>query len=261
MRIQAIASLALVGVAGAALAQDASDDWEVIRQPDRDSVFAFIPTTTGLTIGFRCIDGVYGGLVAGLPEASRGSRIRTLRIAVGEEEAHDWTWSVTTDRTVALADYPASLARALRDGGAVSIVIPGGAGEGRNLRHELELPASSAAIDETLAACDRPTEDPRDALLPDIAEDGLPAGVNWARAPRPSYPRTNYSEGFAVVTCVVQPDGAITQCQIESEHPNDGGFGRNALRATDDARITSPGETLGQYAPRIIGFRVNYHGG
>ena len=56
----------------------------------------------------------------------------------------------------------------------------------------------------------------------------------------------------------VQPDGAIAQCQVESEHPDDGRFGRNALRATDDARIVSPGETPGQYAPRMVGFRVSY---
>lgn len=259
MRLQALASIALIASAGSALAQDvAEDDWEVIRQPERKTVFAFIPTSTGLTIGFRCVDGAYGAIIAGLPEAPRNARIRTLQFKDEDGETRSTTWSVTTDRTVALADYPASLARSMRDGGPVSITIPGGGGEGRNLRHELTLPASSVAIDETLTACDRPTEDPRDALLPEIAENGLPDGVTWARAPRPTYPSTNYAEGFAVVTCVVQPDGAVDQCQVESEHPDDGRFGRNALRATDDARIVSPGETLGQYAPRIIGFRVNY---
>lgn len=259
MRFQALAPIALLAIAGSALAQDAAeDDWEIIRQPERKSVIAFIPTSTGLTIGFRCIDGVYGAIMGGLPEAPRNARIRTLQFMGEDGEARSSTWSVTTDRTVALADYPASLARSLREGGPVSIVIPGGGGEGRNLRHNLTLPASSVAIDETLAACNRPSVDPRDELLPEIAEDGLPAGVTWSRAPRPSYPQTNYAEGFAVISCVVQPDGAVAQCQVESEHPNDGRFGRNALRATDDARIVSPGETLGQYAPRMIGFRVNY---
>ncbi|MFC5345640.1 hypothetical protein ACETK8_03825 [Brevundimonas staleyi] len=259
MRFRVLASIALLAVAGSALAQDVTeDDWEVIRQPERKTVFAYIPTSTGLTIGFRCMDGVYGAVIGGLPEAPRNARIRTLRIGIGDKEPHDSRWSVTTDRTVAIADYPASLARSLRDGGEVSILIPGGGGEGRNLRHDLVLPASSAAIDQTLTACNRPTEDPRDALLPEITENGLPDGVTWARAPRPSYPSTNYAEGYAVVTCVVQPNGALAQCQIESEHPDDGRFGRNALRATNDARINSPGETPGQYAPRMIGFRVNY---
>ena len=258
MRPQALLPLVAVAFAGAALAQDAADDWEVIRQPETKTVFAYVPTSTGLTIGFRCVDGVYGAIIGGLPEAPRNARIRTFQIAVNDEEGHDSRWSVTTDRTVALADYPARLARDLREGGDVSILIPGGGGEGRNLRHDLVLPASSAAIDETLAACNRPLEDPRDDLLPEITESGLPDGVTWARAPRPSYPRTNYAEGYAVVTCVVQPNGGVHQCQVESEFPVDGGFGRNALRATTDARIVSPGETPGQYAPRMVGFRVNY---
>lgn len=257
MRLQAVPALALIAASGAALAQDATDDWEVIRQPERDSVFAYIPTTTGLTIGFRCINGVYGAIIAGLPEATRNARTRQISFVVGDHP-HPMTFSVTTDRTVAVADYPASLARNMREGGDIGIVIVGGAEGGRNLRHNLEIPASSAAIDETLTACDRPLDDPRDDLLPAIGEGGLPAGVNWSVAPRPTYPRTNYSEGFAVVSCAVQPNGSVAQCQIESEFPDDGGFGRNALRAMDDARISSPNETAGQYAPRIIGFRVNY---
>ncbi len=60
------------------------------------------------------------------------------------------------------------------------------------------------------------------------------------------------------MTCVVKPDGGVEQCQVESEFPVNGGFGRNALRAAARAQINSPGETAGQYAPRIIGFRVNY---
>ena len=258
MRLKALTTLFLLAGAGAALAQDATDDWEIIRRPELNSVFAFVPTTTGLTIGFRCVDGVYGAVIGGLPTAYRRMHVRTLTITVNDHEPRDSVWNVTTDRTAALADYPASLARAMREGGEVSIVIPNGGGDGRNLRHELTLPASSAAIDETLTACGRPVEDPRDALLPEITANGLPDGVTWARPPRPTWPRNNYAVGYAVVTCVVQPDGAVRQCEVESEFPNDGGFGRSTLTATEAARINSPGETVGQYAPRMIGFRANY---
>ena len=257
-RMRLIAPVLLLTLSGPALAQDAADDWEMIRQPEKKAIFAYVPTTTGLTIGFRCVDQVYAALITGLPQAPRSARTRTLAIKVNDGEADDTRWNVATDRTAALADYPAPLARELREGGAISIIVPGGGGGGRNLRYDLTLPASSAAIDETLTACGRVLEDPRDALLPEITESGLPDGVTWARPPRGTYPRNNYAEGYAVVTCVVQPNGDVRQCEVESEFPADGGFGRNALRATDAARIVSPGETPGQYAPRMIGFRVNY---
>lgn len=244
-------------IAGSVVAQDASDDWDLIRQPETKTVFAYVPTTSGLTIGFRCVDGVYGAIIGGLPEAPRNTRVRTLNISI-DGEARDTRWLVTTNRTAAVADYPASLARGLREGGAVSIQIPGGAGDGRNLRHDLVLPASSAAIDETLTACGRPTHDPRDALLPEIEESGLPAGVSWSRPPRPTFPHTNYAEGSAVLTCVMTPVGGLDQCEIESEFPADGRFGRAALAATGGARMLSPGETPGRYAPRMIAFRINF---
>ncbi len=255
MRLKALASLIALAGAGSALAQDATADWEMVRRPDQKSVMAFMPMDSGLTVAFRCVDGVYGAVIAGLPPASRGARTRVLRIGIGDDEPHETVWNVTTDLTVAVADYPAPLAREVREGGRVSILIPNGAGDGRNLRHDLELPASPTAIDETLTACDRPTIDPRDELLPEIEEDGLPRGVTWAREPRPRYPRTNYAEGSAILSCVVQPDGGLEQCVVESEFPVDGAFGRAALAAINNARIVSPGETPGQYAPRMIAFR------
>lgn len=259
MHARMLAGLAVLVFAGSALAQDAAtDDWEIVREPARKTVHAFVPMSTGLTIGFRCVDGVYGAVIAGLPPAPRDSQTRVLGIGMGNGPLADTTWTVTTDRSVAMADYPSRLARDLRAGGAISIVIPNGAGRGRSLRHTLALPESSTAIDETLAACDRPLDDPRDALLPAIAETGLPEGVTWLVPPRPRYPGTTYRSGQAVLTCVVQPTGRLEQCVVESEFPVDGGFGRSALRAAPDARIQSPAETPGTYSPRILGFRVNY---
>ncbi|ADL00014.1 TonB family protein [Brevundimonas subvibrioides ATCC 15264] len=256
MRHRTLAALLILGTAAPALAQDAQEDWDLIRQPEQKTTLAYIPTTTGLGIGFRCVDGVFGAVIAGLPAAGGNDRTRILRMKVGDDELADSVWNVTTDRTVALADYPASLARDMRDGGPVTIVIPRGSEDGRNIRHELQLPGSSAAIDETLTACGRPLVDPRDALLPEIGEGGLPEGVTWARPPRPRYPLTQYLEGVAVVTCVLQPDGSLDQCAVESEFPVDGRFGRAALRGVDRARLTSPAEVEGAYRPRIIGFRT-----
>ena len=69
------------------------------------------------------------------------------------------------------------------------IVVPGGAENGRNLRYVIDLPASGAAIDETLQACGRPLVDPRDAERSALPEDGLPPEIEWARQPRPAADR------------------------------------------------------------------------
>jgi len=257
MRNFAFGLILAVVTASPALAQQ-SDDWEIVRQPEEKTVFTYLPTTTNLVLGFRCVDGVYAAFIAGLPEARRNARTRTLQIKIGDSEMGDTVWNVTTDRTVALADYPAPLARELREGGAVTIVVPRGADDGRNIRYELTLPGSSAAIDETLTACGRPLADPRDALLPDIEEGGLPPGLVWAEQPRPRYPMTNYMEGVAVLSCMMKPDGGLEQCVVESEFPADGRFGEASLRGVDRARLNSPNETVGSYLQRIVAFRVVY---
>ena len=253
--------LAALAVATSAVAQEAPADWDVHRDPENQSIVAFVPMTTGLIIGVRCNKGSFDAIIAGLPEASRNERTRTLRIGFENDHTHDTRWNVTTDRTVAIADYPAPFARKLREGGAMTITIPNGGGEGRNLRHEIELPPSNAAVDETLAACDRPLVDPRDALLPEIEDNGLPSGVTWSREPRPRFPRSAYAAGYVVVSCVMTPNGGLDQCVLETQQPADSAFGAAVLRSMDTARLTSPNEVVGQYAPRIIAFRVQFRGG
>jgi hypothetical protein len=138
-------------------------------------------------------------------------------------------------------------------------MIPGGTGDGRNLVHDLVLPPSSAAIAETMAACNRPVEDPRDALLPDIGPGGLPAGMHWERAPRPRFPNTNYATGYSVVSCIAAADGSLSQCQIESEQPAKARFSEAVMRSLRDARVASDSEPTGQIRPRMIAFRVNFY--
>jgi hypothetical protein len=249
--------LAALAAASSALAQDAPADWDVQRDPATQTLVAYVPMTTGLVIGVRCVKGDFAAIIAGLPEAGRNERIRTLRIGA-PDHLHDSRWNVTTERSVAIADYPAPFARRLREGGPLSILVPGGGGEGRNLRHDIELPRSSAAIDEVLTACDRPLVDPRDALLPEIEEGGLPSGATWARRPRPVFPQSAYASGYAVVSCLATAEGRLEQCVLEAQHPADSAFGRVALRSTADARLSSPNEPEGQFTPRMVAFRFNF---
>lgn len=260
MKSLSLSALALaLALPALAQDQDQDQDWEMMRDPAKKTVLAYIPLTTGLSIGVRCTNNALDAVIAGLPEASRAQKTRQMVMQFRDRDARPWTWNVTTNRAVAIADYPAPFARSLREGGRLQITIPGGAGDGRALRHDLTLPPSQTAIDEVLTACGRPTVDPRDALLPEIGEAGLPSGVTWAVRPRVRWPMNNpYIEGYAVVTCLVDPDGGLNHCEIESEHPADGVFGEAVLRSVARARILSPHETPGAYASRRIGFRTVY---
>lgn len=251
---------AVAAIALPVVAQDTSDqeDWEVFRDPAKKSVIAYVQMSSGLTLAVRCVDGALDGVIAGLPAYPRDRLTRPLTLSFRDDTPRETRWSVTTDRTVAISDYPAAFARHLRKGGPLRVVVPDGAGDGRSLRHNLDLPPSAAAIEETLTACGRALEDPRDALLPDIEDNGVSSGLTWARPPRPSYPNTNFASGYAVVTCVGQPDGALAQCQVESQQPAKGPFGNAALRSTRTARLDVTGQPDARLAPRMIGFRISF---
>ena len=261
MRLGAPIGAAVAGFlcAGSALAQDApaDADWDLVKDEAKKTTIAYVTTTAGLSIATRCVNGGYSALIFGLPEVTRRTKTRPLQITFRDEEASEWRWNVTTDRSGAVADFPAPFARELRQGGRLQIVVPDGAGEGRNLRYDLELPASGSAIDETLTACNRPLVDPRDQELEAIGEDGLQVGMRWDRQIRPRYPsQSRYLEGFAVTTCVAQPDGKLRDCVIETEHPGDGRFGEAVLKAARDATVAYDGDQ--PTAPRMMAFRVNF---
>lgn len=246
---------ATLAVALPALAQDTVADWDVTRDPDRKLTVAFTAFDNGLAIGTRCLNNSFQVLINGLPPAT--GEIRTLKIAFEDEEADEQRWNVGENREVAISDYPSPLARNLRKGGRMQIVVPGGAENGRNLRYVIDLPASGAAIDETLQACGRPLVDPRNAERSALPEDGLPPEIEWARQPRPTYPSgRTYTRGFATVTCLSQADGRLRDCMIESEHPMDGGFGKALLDSTRDARVRN--RQGGELATRMIAFRTNF---
>jgi hypothetical protein len=229
-----------------ALAQDASADWDLAHDQRNKLLVAYTRFDNGLGIGARCADGGFEAVISGLPPAGRASS-RPLRIAFGDDELSDSQWWVATNDTVAVSELPAPFARELRAGGRLRILVPNGAPDGRNLLYDLTLPASSSSIDQTLTACGRPLVDPRDAELEALEEDGVPRNLAWAVRPRPEFPSTRYARGFAVATCVSNPDGSLRDCTLESEHPRDGRFGQAALAAVRRARLQNladPGAPL-----------------
>lgn len=231
-----LAALLACAIAMPALAQDASADWDLANDQRKKLLVAYVTFNNGLTIATRCADGGFEAVIAGLPPAGRATS-RPLRIAFGDDEPVESRWNVATDDTIVVSELPAPFARQLRDGGRLRILVPGASYGGRNLLYDLTLPASSGSIDQTLTTCGRPLIDPRDAELEALQEDGVPASLGWAERPRAQFPDTRYARGFAIITCVSNPDGSLRDCAIESEHPRDGRFGETTLASARRARL------------------------
>lgn len=237
------------------LAQDTASDWDMTRDPDKKLVIAYTAFDNGLGIGARCMNGSFLVLISGLPPATGATR--TLKVAFQDDDFNDQRWNVAENPVVAISDSPSPLARDMREGGKMQVIVPGGGEGGRNLRYVLDLPASSTAIDEALQACGRPLVDPRDAELDALADDGLPLDTEWSRPPEPAYPRgRTYSRGFATVSCLTQPDGRVRDCVVETEHPIDGGFGRAAIEATRRARLRN--KNGGEVPLGMIQYRTTF---
>lgn len=253
-----VVTVLIAGLALPALAQDAMRDWDMHRDERRGLVMAYAELNNGLGIALRCTRGAYEGIITGLPAAG-DVESRVIGIQFPDHDMHMQRWNVAQNDTVAVSEMPAPLARHLRLGGSVQIVVPGGAGEGRNLRYDLTLPASSASIDETLTRCNRPLVDPRDQEREAILEGGLPANLGWEQRPRPMWPGVErYARGFAVVTCLTNADGSLSNCETETEHPHDGGFGDSALRAVRRAKVRNTDTPGGPIDRRMISFRANF---
>lgn len=252
-RAVAVAASVLL-TAGPAVAQTGAD-WDMRRDARAKLKVAFTAFESGLAIGARCTDGVYEVAMAGLPPAPGSVDTRILRIGFQGKPVREQTWFVASDRGTAISSLPAPLARELRKGGRMDVVVPGAGPGGANIRYVLELPASAMAIDETLGACNRTLEDPRDALLPDAPGDGSVRGRDWARTPRPAYPLTDFGAGFASLTCIGRASGEIDDCVVEAEYPPRQGFGRAALRAAEQARL----EPLPDAADALVTFMTNFY--
>ena len=258
----ALRTLAALGlIASPAATQDAPGDWQIMSDPSKQALAAVVAFDSGIGVGVRCMRGGLGVILTGLPPQS-GDR-RLLRMGYDDQPLRDSNWVPTADPTAAVHEYPARIARRMRQGGALNIVVPGAGEGGRNLRYILDLPPSATAIESVLTACNKPLVDPRDAEL-DVTgpAGGLPANMRWTRAPSPIFPHEAEFDGvrggYAVVSCNTQTDGTLKACEVESEHPLGSGFGRASLAAVDRARVgwtRAPGAAVDV---RRVAFRVSF---
>lgn len=254
-RLSVLTACLLAGAAFPATAQVRTDDWDLRREPARTT--AAVEFESGLGILVRCEGRTYQAVIVGLPTAEGPTR--PLRIGYGDAPLVEETWNAGASPEMAVSDFPAPFARKLREGGRLQIVAPGAGSGGRNLRHDVTLPASSAAVDATLEACGRPLRDPLDVELGRITAGGLPARMGWRRQPEPRFPRGSLiNSGWATVSCIAQADGYLRNCIVETEYPAGGGFGEEAVRAAERASLANLDQPTARMLPSRVGFRVNF---
>ena len=200
----------------------AQDDWDLGRDPARRLTIAAV-TYDNFGVAVRCMDGVMSVVVSGLPP---GRGIRTIRSRIGDQPEIDGRWVSAGEGAAAFSIWPAATAASLAHGGRWVLEVPDGE---RIRRISADIPASPAAIGEVFTACGR--------TLSPTSQDDEPdqedfAGLTWARMPTPEYPsRTFAGGGLAALSCTVDAQGGLRDCQIESEFPEGAGFGRAAVSA------------------------------
>ncbi|NBW12428.1 MAG: TonB family protein [Caulobacteraceae bacterium] len=248
-------------LAAPALAQDAGDDWDLLRDARQKAVVASLTFDSGVGLGARCMDGAYEMLFSGLPPVS--TRLRTLAFSHDGGPATETSWAVGSDHTSAFSDFPAPLARRLRAGGRIEVTVPAENGQPAK-RFVLDLPRSEHAIDETLTACHRPLSDPHDIkLVSSLPATGVGGGYHWATPPLGVYParaiRAHVDSGSANVTCQVEADGRLSDCVVETERPAGVGFGQAAIDSARRARLAPPsGDAPPIAVGAMITFRSNF---
>lgn len=253
-----LAAALLMPTCPAEAQQSADDDWDFMENRDQDQVMAFVTFDTGLGLATRCTKGVFEALIAGLPPRPAQNR-QVLKMGFGDADLYETRFSSASDARAVISELPAPFARKLRQGGRFRLEVPGGGEDGRTLRYDVQLPSSSASIDRTLTACDRPLVDPRDAELDDLPESGLPRDLVWRWVPEPEFPsRSVYEQGFAVISCLTAPNGRVRDCVVESEYPTDGGFGEAAIRGARGGRLRNRLDPEGPVPVARITYSTNF---
>lgn len=238
MKAALVSLLAASLLADPSLAQDADDDWDVVRDRRGRAEMAHLQFSNGLTIMVQCKDGSLDAMVGGLPPAGPTLnrmvfRERPLELRFRGEEDRRQSWAVGTDDTLAVSLLPAPFARKLRQGGTFELRVPEAGSEGRAATFQVDLPPSALSIDEVLTACRRPLVDARDELLDEAGPTGLPQPLRFRNQTVAPVRTTDVVSGFAVISCLTRTDGRLGDCVVESEHPR----GTSAVRVgLDSAR-------------------------
>jgi hypothetical protein len=250
MRRVLIAVLAASFVAPAA-AQEPAEDWDFGVDDRRNLTIAAVSFET-FGVAVRCLDGVFGVVLSGLPA---GPNLRSIAYRMGDGPEISTEWVGLRNGQTAFAVWPAHRAEELAGGGRLSLGVRDGE---RVRRIAVDLPPSPSAVTRVFQACDRTPP----SLQPVRVADGESfSGLRWRRQPQVSYPSQTLSEGgLAAIACRSTETGSLRGCSIESEFPEGGGFGRAATLATHrTARLEQSDGTQTGMEGRRVSFVVRYN--
>lgn len=249
----AISAVALITTAASA---QTPDDWDLVVRPDPPATMASVSFEGGATLAVSCAAGKLDVVVAGSPAGASASR--DVTVTMPGVDAEQQKWIAQPGAAIMSPPEPARMARMLRSGGALNLLIAPESVGARPARMTLDYPASPAAIDRVLEACGEP-------LASDI--DGVPRapadGVSWDRSLDVEFPRRALDRGITVgaaeLACLVHPDGTKERCWIERDAPPGAGFGEAALRAAERARF-GPSPTAPEGSLVLLRFSVRLDG-
>jgi hypothetical protein len=240
---------AALAVAGPVLAQE---DWDVTANPETNLTLVSLDFGSNV-LAFRCQNKVFDFILTGTPPAE--AERRTVTVSAGRISAERQAWLSQPGMQHLSAAEPARLARELRAGGVLDIRIEPTNEADRARRYQFPTPASPAAIDQALQACDQPLADDRDGIA------RLSTDFSWAHRPTPLYPDNDRAlaarAGRVMLNCIIGANMHATLCRVESEEPSRMGFAESAIRSAMEAEIDPKGDPE-SVRGRVIRFPITF---
>lgn len=229
---------ALCAFALPASAQDAGNAWTLVE--DDGTITAAVAYASGPGIAVRCLpENALQVILSGLPAAGRTAFTRSLEVSRPDGELGASIWVNALDRTTAYAMAPSFTARGFRTAERFTVRAP--TSGGRYTRLELDLPRDTDALDRVLQACGRALEDPEDLRFLQTPDTEQAPPLHWAERPSPNFPAramaNRVSRGVAALDCRVVETGRLESCRVEAEFPYGMGFGAEAVRSAERARL------------------------
>ena len=224
-RLAALMAAALAASAPAQ-AQDA-DGWDIFVDAANDTVSASVEYASGAAIFVQCQAGVLITGIAGTPLSNAASRRAIL--TRGDVFSPNTEWDLSAESGSAVSQDP-RIPRFLRMGGPVTLESM--EGDPAPFRMAFALPASGAAVDQVLNACNAPLTRDRDRLLDAAGLVLAPPEVEMPEAAM----REDGGAQTVYVSCLIR-NGRLTGCLSERQRPLNRRAGTSTARSADGTRV------------------------